>query len=112
MGANVAGVPEADRSEPDVSLIRSRQAEAGIGALSFGDPVPEESICQGMVGRSAALRNVLEQLEMVACTDATVLISGETGTGKELVAHALHNLSSRRTSPFVKCNCAAIPTGL
>src|SRR5215831_14799301 len=87
-------------------------AETGIGALSFGDPVPEASICQGMVGRSAALRNVLEQLEMVASTDATVLICGETGTGKELVARAVHNLSARRTSPFVKCSCAAIPTGL
>src|SRR5262245_7460520 len=85
---------------------------ADISALSFGDPVPEESICEGMVGRSVALRNVLDQLEVVASTDATVLICGETGTGKELVARAVHNLSARRTSPFVKCNCAAIPTGL
>jgi len=113
MSANVAGVAEADRSGAvNGSLMRSRQAEDGVRALFFGDPVPEESICQGMVGRSAALRNVLEQLEMVASTDATVLICGETGTGKELVARAVHNLSARRTSPFVKCSCAAIPTGL
>src|SRR5262245_61352423 len=98
MIANVAGVAEANRSESaNGSLIRSRQAEAGIGPLSLGDPIPEESICQGMVGRSAALRSMLEQLEMVASTDATVLICGETGTGKELVARAVHNLSTRRT---------------
>jgi formate hydrogenlyase transcriptional activator len=65
-----------------------------------------------MVGRSAALRRMLDQLEVVASTDTTVLICGETGTGKELVARALHNLSARRTSAFVKCSCAAIPTGL
>src|SRR5262245_17749429 len=111
MSATVTDVAETDRSESvNGSLIRSRQAEAGISA--FGDPVPEESICQGIVGRSEALRNVLEQLEMVASTDATVLICGETGTGKELVARAVHNMSARRTSPFVKCSCAAIPTGL
>jgi formate hydrogenlyase transcriptional activator len=113
MSAFVARVAEADRYEAvNGSLVRSRTAEAGISALPFGDPVPEESICQGMVGRSAALRHVLEQLEMVASTDATVLICGETGTGKELVARAVHNLSARRTSPFVKCSCAAIPCGL
>src|SRR5215470_11763816 len=99
MSAHVAGLAEADRSDP-------------VNEPSFGDPVPEASICHGMVGRSAALRNVLEQLEMVASTDATVLICGETGTGKELVARAVHNLSARRTSPFVTCSCAAIPTGL
>ena len=113
MSANLAGVAEADRSESvNVPLIRSRQAKALVSALSFGDPVSEDSICEGMVGRSVALRSVLEQLEIVASTDATVLICGETGTGKELVARAVHNISARRTSPFVKCNCAAIPTGL
>jgi formate hydrogenlyase transcriptional activator len=69
-------------------------------------------VADGIVGRSAALRNVLEQLEMVAPTDSTVLIHGETGTGKELIARAVHNMSRRRAHPFVKCNCAAIPTGL
>jgi formate hydrogenlyase transcriptional activator len=65
-----------------------------------------------VIGESAALRRVLRQVETVAPTDATVLIRGETGTGKELVARALHDLSPRRERAFVKLNCAAIPTGL
>jgi formate hydrogenlyase transcriptional activator len=78
----------------------------------IGDPAPEDVICEGIVGRSVALRNVVTQLETVAPTDSTVLICGETGTGKELFARAVHNLSARRAHAFVKCNCAAIPTGL
>lgn len=65
-----------------------------------------------IVGKSDALRRVLEQVETVAPTDSTVLIYGETGTGKELIARAVHNLSSRQSNGFVKLNCAAIPTGL
>jgi formate hydrogenlyase transcriptional activator len=65
-----------------------------------------------IVGRSAALRQVLQQVETVAPTDSTVLIYGETGTGKELIARAIHDLSARSKSAFVKLNCAAIPTGL
>jgi formate hydrogenlyase transcriptional activator len=65
-----------------------------------------------IVGRSSALRSVLQEIETVAPTDSTVLIYGETGTGKELIARAIHNLSARGRSSFVKLNCAAIPTGL
>jgi formate hydrogenlyase transcriptional activator len=65
-----------------------------------------------MVAVSAALREVLKKVEIVAPTDSAVLICGETGTGKELVARALHDLSPRRERPLVKLNCAAIPTGL
>src|SRR5262249_57980458 len=65
-----------------------------------------------IVGDSAALRRVLKEVETVAATGSTVLIRGETGTGKELVARALHDLSPRRDRAFVKLNCAAIPTGL
>ena len=65
-----------------------------------------------IVGESAALRRVLKQVETVAPTGSTVLIRGETGTGKELIARALHDLSPRRDRTFVKLNCAAIPTGL
>src|SRR5204862_5368559 len=65
-----------------------------------------------IVGRSPALRNLLQQIETVAPTDSTVLIYGETGTGKELIARAIHNLNPRSKNAFVKLNCAAIPTGL
>lgn len=65
-----------------------------------------------IVGESHALRRVLKQVETVAPTDATALILGETGTGKELVARAIHSLSGRRERTFVKLNCAAIPSGL
>jgi formate hydrogenlyase transcriptional activator len=65
-----------------------------------------------VVGSSPALEAVLEQVEMVAPTDSTVLIQGETGTGKELIARSIHQLSSRRERPFVKLNCAAIPLDL
>jgi formate hydrogenlyase transcriptional activator len=65
-----------------------------------------------IIGKSPALESVLEQVEQVAPTDSTVLIQGETGTGKELIARAIHNLSSRFGRPFIKLNCAAIPFDL
>lgn len=67
---------------------------------------------EGMVGSSRTLKRALEQVITVAPTDATVLIQGETGTGKELIARAIHKLSPRRDSHFVRFNCAAIPLGL
>jgi formate hydrogenlyase transcriptional activator len=65
-----------------------------------------------IIGNSPALESVLEQVQQVAPTDSTVLIQGETGTGKELIARAIHNLSSRCGRPFIKLNCAAIPFDL
>jgi formate hydrogenlyase transcriptional activator len=67
---------------------------------------------EGIVGRSASLRYVLQMVNIVAAGDSTVVLLGETGTGKELIARAIHNRSCRRERTFVKLNCAAIPTGL
>jgi formate hydrogenlyase transcriptional activator len=80
----------------------------------FGSYVAAESHngFEGIVGSSMALRGVLDQIRTVAPTDSTVLIEGETGTGKELIAQAIHTQSRRRDRPFVKLNCAAIPLGL
>lgn len=65
-----------------------------------------------IIGKSSVLQSLLRQVEIVAPTDSTVLIRGETGTGKELIARAIHNLSSRRNRPFIKINCSAIPSSL
>ena len=65
-----------------------------------------------IIGNSAALESVLEQVEQVAPTDSTVLVEGKTGTGKELIAHAIHNASQRCGRAFIKLNCAAIPLDL
>src|SRR3984957_6487400 len=71
-----------------------------------------ESGFEGIIGKSPVLRRLLEMVETVAGGDSTVLLLGETGTGKELIARAIHGLSPRNARPFVKLNCAAIPTGL
>ena len=72
---------------------------------------PEDKF-DDLIGRSPSLRTVLDQIQIVAPTNSAVLILGETGTGKELIARAIHNRSSRRDRPFIKVNCAAIPSGL
>src|SRR5581483_9917137 len=80
--------------------------------VALRQEIDETSMFEEIVGRSSALREVLRQVEIVAPTESTVLIYGETGTGKELIARAIHNLSARRDAAFVKLNCAAIPSGL
>jgi formate hydrogenlyase transcriptional activator len=86
-----------------------------VGAFArFGssDQVSYDRRFEQIIGNSPALETVLEQVERVAPTDSTVIIQGETGTGKELIAHAIHNLSARAGRPFVRLNCAAIPLDL
>jgi formate hydrogenlyase transcriptional activator len=79
---------------------------------TFSETSEQEAAPHGIIGTSRLLKSVLEQIGVVAPTSSTVLIQGETGTGKELVAQAIHDLSPRRNAPFVKLNCAAIPAGL
>jgi formate hydrogenlyase transcriptional activator len=80
--------------------------------LRSGEPDERNREFERIVGKSPALEAVLEQIERVAPTDSTVLIQGETGTGKELIAQAIHNVSPRYGRPYVKLNCAAIPFDL
>jgi formate hydrogenlyase transcriptional activator len=99
------------------SETTARKVDRAAGALSINhaswrDEERREQAFEGMVGRSAAWQRALQELQVVAPTDCGVLILGETGTGKELIARAIHNLSARRDRPFIKLNCAAIPSGL
>jgi len=80
--------------------------------LALKEEIGQAPIFEEMIGSSAPLRNVLVHVEKVAPTDSTVLITGETGTGKELVACAIHKRSNRATHAFVSVNCAAIPASL
>jgi formate hydrogenlyase transcriptional activator len=93
----------------EIEQLKDQLAEE---KLYLQDEIRTERNFGEIVGESPAFKRVLEQVETVAPTDASVLILGETGTGKELIARALHDLSSRRDRTFVKLNCAAIPTGL
>ena len=124
--------PDAYGDEEDVELLGQVANQIAIAienALAYGeiqelkdklaqeklylqDEVRSELNFDEIVGKSVALRRVLMQVEIVAPTDSTVLIYGETGTGKELIARAIHNLSARCSNALVKLNCAAIPTGL
>ena len=129
---NVSSRRESAFSQEDVELLRQVSNQVAIAvdnALAFRqiadlrDKLAEEKLYledeirsqynfEEIIGDSVVWKRVLEQVETVAPTDSTALILGETGTGKELVARAIHNLSDRRERTFVKLNCAAIPTGL
>lgn len=103
----------------DLATCESHPQILSVALPNLGEPedflyeeVPCNTVFAGIVGQSTALREVLQLAEMVAATDSTVLLLGETGTGKELIARAIHDLSRRRGRAFVKVNCAAIPSGL
>ena len=97
------------RAFAQIAELKEKLAEE---KLYLEEEIRTEHNFEEIVGESAALKRVLRQVETVAPTDSTVLIQGETGTGKEVIARAIHNLSSRRERTFVKVNCAAIPSGL
>ena len=92
--------------------ISEQKNKLALENLYLEDEIRSELKFGEIVGKSEALRRVLNHIETVAPTDSTVLIYGETGSGKELIARAVHNLSARKSGAFVKLNCAAIPTGL
>jgi formate hydrogenlyase transcriptional activator len=93
----------------EIDALKNKLAEE---KLYLEEEIRSELNFEDIVGESPALRKALSQVETVATANSTVLILGETGTGKELIARAIHNLSPRRERTFVKVNCAAIPTGL
>jgi transcriptional regulator with GAF, ATPase, and Fis domain len=91
-----------------VTDLRDRDRQESIE----DEPAEVKGLFEEIIGTSSVMKRVLGQVEVVAPTDATVLILGETGTGKELIARAIHRVSPRRNLPFISLNCAAIPTGL
>jgi formate hydrogenlyase transcriptional activator len=101
----------ASNSGTEISGPTSSSVNEGLD-LDLDEEIRNEAGFEGIVGQSPALRQVLRLIETVATGDSTVLLLGETGTGKELIARAIHNRSRRKERNFVKLNCAAIPTGL
>jgi formate hydrogenlyase transcriptional activator len=133
IGAMVLGTRrENSFSQADLDLVSQVSGQISLAidnALAYGrlstsrDQLEDQRIYleseisseynfEDIVGKSLAFKKVLEQVSIVAPTDSTVLLHGETGTGKELIARAIHNLSARRQRTFVRMNCAAIPSGL
>jgi formate hydrogenlyase transcriptional activator len=128
----VASVREENFPQKDAELLQHVANQIAIAvenSLAFGqivdranklteeklylqDEIRTEYNFEEIIGESPSLKRILEQLKTVAPTDSTILVLGETGTGKELIARAIHNLSARRERTLVKINCAAIPTGL
>jgi len=90
----------------------SRKDETAAAFQSEGMANARSNALDEIVGESSSLKSILQEVNLVAPTDATVLILGETGTGKELIARAIHKLSNRSTRPFIRVNCAAIPASL
>jgi len=109
IGRRVAIAVENALAYREISALKARLQEENV---YLQEEIRQQHNFKEIIGGSPALKQVLRQVETVASTDSTVLILGETGTGKELVARAIHSLSARRELTLVKLNCAAIPTGL
>ncbi len=107
-----AELAKANGKLPDSESPISHNGGRGEEAFHAKEQIRPEDKFDDIIGRSASLQAALDQVKIVAPTNSTVLILGETGTGKELVARAIHNRSSRRNRPFIRVNCAAIPSGL
>ncbi len=109
IGSQVAIAVENGLAYREIAELKEKLSKE---KLYLEDEIRTQYNFEEIIGDSPALKRVLKQVETVAPTDSTVLIQGETGAGKELIARAIHNLSRRRERTFVKMNCAAIPTGL
>ena len=109
MAAQVAVALDNARAYREIAKLKDKLTK---GKLHLEDEIRSERNFEEIVGESASLKQVLNEARTVAPSDATVLILGETGTGKELIARAIHRMSSRKNANFIKLNCAAIPTGL
>ena len=112
MSTNAVSFPDVHDMNPGFSPARFAVVNLGNRNVGRDDEIRSQPRLEGIVGLSPALGKVLDLVETVASSDSTVLLLGETGTGKELVARAIHDRSNRRTRTMVKLNCAAIPTGL
>ena len=108
---NVIDISEFDTRRGSLATVASLTLNTNK-ELYFGETIRPEAGFGGIIGRSPALREVLQLVDMVAATDSTVLLLGETGTGKELIARTIHDRSRRKNRNYVKLNCAAIPSGL
>src|ERR1044071_832844 len=106
---NAINFERAERALRELTALKNKLVSE---KLYLEEEIQTEYNFEEIIGKSAALKKILQQVSTVAPTDSAVLLCGETGTGKELIARAIHDLSGRRERTLVKLNCAAIPTGL
>ena len=109
---NLTGSSDFSMHSRNAPFMNVALADLGGKEQILDEEVPCDTGFPGIVGQNAAFRAVLQLVQMVAATDSTVLLLGETGTGKELIARAIHSRSHRAGHPFIKLNCAAIPSAL